>query len=573
VKLTGKRAAYLQKVGFKSRAAEIGYFNFDNTGAYAPVKTAIEISNNKLSIDGTNATATVSVTPLKLTKDIVLKAPAGFSVSPEIIPAGAGTTNITVTYNSSLANMTGQLVLRSGITYAYIDLTGTGTPLPEKDLSSNPVYPGGSDTEFLVGDAEGFTPSNNGYTVEFSAKTPAAISFVDPFAITSKGVGFESSVKRESFVMKNTTLGWLDKILADKASQAQGGSGVFYPDDEFHTYRYAVAPDNRVHIYRDGVLVDQIRTKDLGLQPAFLEGEGDVEENLLVNGSFEGEYEYIADDPASKILGTLEGWNIAANDRWNSEQFIDKQEIAGVSDFTNHTLRVQRYAWQNGWGAAEYSQIVDVVPGETYTFSALAKGGYSSRISSYLGSFRIQEVKGTQLLNEKKIDVNSDTWQEYSMNYTTSATAKQVRVVLYLERGDTWSQNAAMDIDNVKLTGKRAAYLQKVGFKSRAAEIGYFNFDNTGAYAPVKTGIDLEISGIRDVPGTDPQIFAYKNANLLFFKNIPEKTDISVYNASGVLVTKNNNYSGEGIHLPQKGIYMAVIRKGTEIHTTVKILY
>jgi hypothetical protein len=89
----------------------------------------------------------------------------------------------------------------------------------------------------------------------------------------------------------------------------------------------------------------------------------------------------------------------------------------------------------------------------------------------------------------------------------------------------------------------------------------------------VKTGIDLEISGIKDVPVTDPQIFAYKSANLLFFKNIPEKTDISVYNASGVLVIKNNNYSGEGIHLPQKGFYTAVIRKGTEIHTTVKILY
>src|SRR5690606_10209967 len=114
---------------------------------------------------------------------------------------------------------------------------------------------------------------------------------------------------------------------------------------------------------------------------------------------------------------------------------IDKQEIAGVSDFTNHTLRVQRYAWNNGWGAAEYGQIVDVVPGETYTFSALAKGGYSEGLSQYLGSLRIQEVKGTQLLNEKMVEVNSDTWQEYSMDYTTSATAKQVRVVLYLERG------------------------------------------------------------------------------------------------------------------------------------------
>ena len=372
--------------------------------------------------------------------------------------------------------------------------------------------------------------------------------------------------------MKNTTLGWLDKILADKSAQAQGGSGVFYPDDEFHTYRYAVTPDNRVHIYRDGVLVDQLRTKDLGLQPTFLEGEANAEENLLVNGNFEGEYEYIAADPASKILGSLEGWNIAANDRYNSEQFVDKQEIAGVSDFTNHTLRVQRYAWNNGWGAAEYSQIVDVVPGETYTFSALAKGGYSSRISSYLGSLRVQEVKGTQLLNEKKIDVNSDTWQEYSMNYTTSATAKQIRVVLYLERGDTWSQSAAMDLDNVKLTGKRAAYLQKVGFTSRAAEIGYFNFDNTGAYAPISTGIDLN-TGIEDVRNTNPEIFAYKDANLLFFKNITDGAVISIYNASGVLVIKNNNYNGEGIHLPQKGFYMAVIKKGTEIHTTVKILY
>jgi hypothetical protein len=566
-KLTGQRAAYQQQIGFNSRIAEIEYFNFDATGAYAPLKKEIALSVNKIAINGTNNIAILTVTPKNINKSISLRATSGFSVSPEEIPAGSGATEVTVTYKSSLEKTSGKLILRSDMLYAYADLTGTGTPLPEKDLSVNPVYSNGDDAAFSISDAEGFTPGDKGYTIEVSAKPLAAISYINPFAITNEGVGFQGFIQREAIGVSNSTLGW-NRLFINPLSL----NNKFYPDDEFHTLRYSVTPDKRIFVYRDGNLLDIVHTHDFGLQPSFQDGAGDYEENLLVNGDFEGEYSYIADDPDSKILATLEGWHIAVDSRWNSEQYIETQEIGKEYDFNNHVLKVNRFAWENGWNAAEYGQIIGVVPGQTYTFSALAKGGYSSRVGGYLGSLRVQEVKGVQLINEKTVDITSDDWQEYSLDYTPSASATQIRALIYLERGDTWSESADMYIDNAKLSGQRAAYQQQIGFNSRIAEIKYFNFDATGAYAPPFSGFTVEPPvGINNI-SDNKEITASVRSGVLYLSNVPSSSVVSIYNASGSLVGKTGVYSGAGIRLPQKGFYVAIVKADGRIRS-LKVVY
>lgn len=48
---------------------------------------------------------------------------------------------IIITLNSTLPVTEGRIILRSGDARAYVNVTGYGTPLEEKNLSQNPVYP------------------------------------------------------------------------------------------------------------------------------------------------------------------------------------------------------------------------------------------------------------------------------------------------------------------------------------------------------------------------------------------------------------------------------------------------
>ena len=129
-----------------------------------------------------------------------------------------------------------------------------------------------------------------------------------------------------------------------------------------------------------------------------------------------------------------------------------------------------------------------------------------------------------------------------------------------------------MQVDDVKLTGERASYQQKTGFLARYADISYFNYDLSGAYAPVSEGIDISVTGIEDLSNNDIGITASVRSGLLFLNHIPASSEVLVYNASGTFLRKENNYSGSDILLPQRGVYFAVIRNGNETKS-VKVVY
>lgn len=428
-----------------------------------------------LVIEGTHQSATFTVSGRDLQSDqaVSISVSAGFSVSPSTIPANAKNTKVTVTLNSFKKVTAGQLVLRSGDVRSYVNLQGYGSSLPSKDLSQKPVYQGGKEAQFAK-TLNGSDFSNSGYTLEFKVNTNDQNNEFAPFAVTDKGVGFKAYVNASGLGIYNAAD---KKGFSNPVTSVDGGLGKFYNNDgRSHVYRYAVTPDNVLFIYRDGLAIDTIRAIDYGLQPDFATETGDPVENLLKNPGFEGSFEL-----RGKIARAIEGWSILIGDIYNSEQYIQRQEITNEQDCDNHVLQMKRYKWSDGWSSAEVSQVIDVAPDEPYTLSALVRGGIKEE-GALLGKIKIEEVQDGSL--GTSVEVSSDNWETYSMDYTTSAKCKQLRILFYLERDKRGATITPLEIDNVKLTGKSRTYTPRIGFNNKLANVEYFNYDLTGAYAP-----------------------------------------------------------------------------------------
>ncbi|MCS2593414.1 hypothetical protein NXX56_23125 [Bacteroides thetaiotaomicron] len=157
----------------------------------------------------------------------------------------------------------------------------------------------------------------------------------------------------------------------------------FYNNDgQAHIYRFAITPDNRAFIYRDGIPVDSVRIIDYAPQPNFAEKVGKPVENLLKNPNFEGEFDI---NPETKLVSRVEGWDVVISDRWNSEQQILPEEIDNNQDLDNHVFEIRPYKWAAGWSDGILMQVVDVVPNENYTLSALLKGGIAKKEGKLTG--------------------------------------------------------------------------------------------------------------------------------------------------------------------------------------------
>jgi len=558
VKLTGMSRALSPMAGFTSEGADLAYFTYDTTGAYAPLTTAINASVDTLTIDGTGSTETFTVSTENLIADVQVSVTHGFSVTPATIKAGSGDVTVTVTNETTLSRNTGRVILRSADVRKYVQLVSFGTPLEQKDLSQSPVYTG-SDEEQTFTD---FQPGENGYTVEFKVRTDAAGKTFKPFAVSGDKVGFSSYVGETSLGLYNGTWG---KGISNPAN-----GGTFYNNDGlYHTYRYAVTRDGRVVIYRDGLTVDTLRTADFALNPDWCNETGDPERNLIKNPGFEGEYDF---SKSYNITNRIEGWDVDPWDQYNSYQDIVREERSNDVDQDNHVLEVHRYMWNAGWGAAQISQIVDVAPNEVYSFSALAKGGIKSD-GKKLGSLRIEDMQNSD--NNVIIPVTSDSYQTYASDFETRATTKQIRVVCYLER-DSWGASiSALKVDDVKLTGMSRMPSPMAGFTSEGADLAYFTYDTTGAYAPMTTAITPH--DITDETAVDEvlqhNIVWRVVGNQLMLNGLHEGSNVRLYNMSGALVEMRSSQSGQAaLTLPGRGIYVCTIESAGK-KQTIKIMY
>ena len=551
VKLTGKSRVYKQMIGYENDGAEIEYMKYDLSGAYAPLASAIAVSSDSMLIKGTGAsqTFTVSASALQSDKPIKITAPAGFSVSPAELPYNAENAEVTVTNTSTKKGTYGKLVLRSGSARAYVHLWGEGTPLERKDISSNQnIAVEGSDGA-EVAEADGFVPDmSKGYTVEFRAKTSDLKGGVYPYFLTNDGLGFKGYVSGEGMGKYNST-------SELSISNPYMVSGSFYNDDEeYHTYRYAVTPDKRVFIYRDGLAIDTVRMADLGGQADWTDETGDYVENLVKNPGFEGEWDWSA---SRNIVTDIEGWNVNPFDQYNSTQTIANCEIDNVQDYDNHALEVRRYMWSDGWAAGEISQVVDVAPNETYSFSALAKGGLKDD-GTILGSLRIREVQDSE--KGKNISVTSDEFETYATDYTTSAECKQLRISCYLER-DKWGASiSALTVDNVKLMGKSRSYKQMVGYTNVGSDIEYFTYDLTGAYAPSVSEIS-DNTAIGDIESSDNGVKVYVDNGYVYVTGVSDDAVAVLYDLSGKMLERRELSNGNGLALPYKGVFIVKVNE------------
>ena len=400
------------------------------------LQTSTEEHLPLLTINGTNASSSFIVnSEALLGKEITITAPNGFTVTPTVIAANSGKQKVKVTLNSTKRLTEGKIILRSGDIRSYIKVKGFGTALPVKDIAASPVYKKGNDTEFT----KAFTPNSKGYTIEFKIKTDDSEKNFYPYFVNEKGYGFKAYITSNEIGLFNA---YKKEINNPATNGKAGGKGKFYNNDgQAHVYRFAITPDNRAFIYRDGIPVDSVRIIDYAPQPNFAEKVGKPVENLLKNPNFEGEFDV---NPETKLVSRVEGWD-----------------------------------------------VVDVVPNESYTLSALLKGGIAKKEGKLTGKMIIEEVQDP----EKKVitEIASDNWETYSMDYTTSAECNQIRVSFTVGRGGWGNDIGAVRVDNAKLTGTSRTYSPKFGFIDNTADVEYFTIDESGAYAPAQPEITINI--------------------------------------------------------------------------------
>ncbi len=453
-------------------------------------KEKTEVANtSKLTIHGYGNIGNIQVSPMNMQTDVVtVSATAGFEVTPTSFAAGSDG-KVEVKLTSTKARTTGKIIFRSGDMRYTVDVEGINDALPVKELSKSPVYTKGGEGKFKNTD---FNPSEKkGYTVEFKVKIAEDGNEFYPYAVDKSGNGFRAYITSAGIGLFHAA----DKggsLTNPATGKEEGGKGIFYNNDgATHVYRFAVTPDNHAFIYRDGLPVDTLRLQDFGKQADWATGNGEMKENLLVNPNFEGEYENFDVKDANTVVKTLAGWQVSIQDYWCSQSFVAREEIDNQQDFNNHILRVTPYKWNNNWGGSDINQIVDVVPGETYTLTALAKGGIRKQGGSLAGSICIEEVQD----REKKavIQVASDSWETYSTDFTTSANCKQIRVAFRNEAGRHSEDRSPLEFDNVKLTGKARIYSPQIGFDNQQAVVEYFTYDMSGAYAPAQPTLHIEI--------------------------------------------------------------------------------
>ena len=562
-RLTGVSRLPEAQLGFESLDADVAYFAYDATGAYAPAFAELATSVSSLSIDGTGSSESFTVNASHLTGDISVSATNGFSVSPSVLPAGTSTANITVTHLTTLSRKEGKVILRSGDMRAYVDLVGHGTPLAVKDISGSPAYSGGG-SEGMDFDASPLDASK-GYTIEIKARTDDAGDMVYPYALTADGIGFKSYIGSSTLGMYNGA----NTFISDEVISNPSNGGTFYNTDGlYHTYRYAVTPDERVFVYRDGIAVDTFRLADLALQPEWSVENGDIEKNLLKNGDFEGEWDF---SKSRNIVTRIEGWDVYPYDQYNSTQEIISQERDNDVDQNNHVLSMDRYMWNAGWAAGEVSQIVDVAPNEIYSFSALARGGMKDGES--LGSIRIYDLQNAD--NTVTVPVTGESYQKYAADFETKSNTKQVRVSFYLERASWGASVSSLQVDDARLTGVSRLPEAQLGFESLDADVAYFAYDATGAYAPMIPGLTIsEIqSAIEHATATDGTIRADVSNGLLSLTGIREGSLVLVYNQAGTLTNSLSGYTeGTKLPLPTRGLYIVAVIYENE-RQVLKVLF
>lgn len=479
--LIGDKAIGKGLVGVEAAAgSEVEYVRYTAGEALAPAEPSISLSEESLSIRGTGKGVNVKITGVNLNpgEDIRVIAPEGIRVIPDHVPYNAKGNIVRVIMNSTVNRLNAKVIFRSGTTRTALDVEGRGTPLEEKVLSENPVYTG-SDKTWT---APAFNPGDDGYTVEFRARTSKAAAEMAFTGVTAEGAVKAFAAGENAGVYNG----------ADKENRVRLNA-----DAEYHTWRYAMTPDSRVYVYRDGAPVDTMLVADYANPAGLPTTPGEKIDNMLHNPGFEGATRtyVMADDPDGSVFHNyVEGWTILdGSNGWNSRTYIEKAVVSDDMGDDNHVLGLNRYQWEDGWSDSKVSQVIDVVPGQTYTFSVMAMGGYRSSDDKALGFIRIEEVQTPALGKETTLDKSRYDFARYSLSHKAGSKCTQLRVILGLNKAGKGNQVEMVKFDDACLTGQGVVLTPALSFAATAdADLEYFTYDDSGAYAPEMPHINLD---------------------------------------------------------------------------------
>lgn len=376
--------------------------------------------------------------------------------------------------------------------FAFMGSTMWGnTPLQEKDISQNPQVKGGNSCLLKPGD--GFNPSGE-YTVELKVKAgSAADAFIDIFGAAGVGKGYKFSILDSTFNYVNPMYADNPRILHYRKNS-----------NKEHVFRFAITNKDSVHVYRNGIFINVFSMRECPLPLEVIEKIGTEKSNLLVNGDFSNSEDigltYVQEEKVYTMIG-LNGWTVYPHDVWNSRFSLEDTD-------EGKAVKIRRYEWNAGgqWSDAKLSQVVNVAPESTYTFECMAMGGMLEGAKN--GYLQLQEVQSTG--RGKRIQIDSEEFKSYSMEYTTSADCKQLRLILGLTFPGAGEWNATPEVPiyvtKAQLKGKEAVpYEKALGFNcSTGVEIEYLSYDLTGAYAPVIADIITDKKEI-SIDGTQGQ--------------------------------------------------------------------
>lgn len=514
--LSGKDVTFTPQLVMRRNGAKLEYFTFDATGAYAPNMPHIDIDAEVIDFPRTLAeeTITVSTSDVKDVDKIELITTGNFIVEPEELVANTADSKVTVTFTGT-SDGSGSLLVKAGTFVKRVELHGTASDFERKDISANPVYTG-AEGMFRAGAESGFNPGKAGYTVELAGALERYSGGVfELCALNSRERGVNLVVSDE-FTATSPEIGNVDFITGDMVSNV----GDF-------VYRVAVSPDNMAYVFKDGELLD---TVDLTGIPADIEfirdGESVDCDNLVRNGKFNGAYSYTQYEEAY-MLSSLSGWYTSGIDEWNARAYV----VADADSPGENIINLQRYDWNPGWADAVISQVVNVVPGETYTFSAEVRGG--SEKGHNVAFMNITEVENG-LSRSLNVSNASGDFSTRTISYKAGENCHQLKLSFSLASTGVEGNGpkCSFYVKNVSLSGKKPLFNPGIILKSDGSfRLKYFTYDLGVAYFPAEwSGVDNEIA-------EDPGAIRHTvEPGLLTVSGITEGACIRIYNLSGTTV-------------------------------------
>jgi hypothetical protein len=551
VRLEGYARQLTPKLGFEKANTNMAYFTYDLTGAYAPILPNISIGSDdeEITFDHTLAERKLKVsTSNVLGNEVKLTATGNFVVEPSVIPANSGDVDVTVTF-VGLKDSEGALRITADAMTAEYHLSGTASELEQRDLSTGSATLD-SNGNLELTSANGFNPGLAGYTVELKGELERDMggSF-EISAVNSNEVGFTVSISEE-FMATAYDRGTI-RFIGGEDNTNIGNN----------TYRLTVAPDNSMLVFKNSELIETLNLKDYPINSKFIRsGESVQSDNLLRNPGFSGNYEYTQYDEAY-MLSSLEGWTLSGIDEWNARAYLN----ADSDNPGNNILSIERYEWNAGWADGIATQVVNVVPGETYTFSALLRGGAGSGYNlAYMG----YEEVGTGVSKSMNVSSSSNDFAQKSMTFKASQNCNQVRLMFWVKAsGEKPGPKCKFYIKDVALDGAKPVYNTALYLHSDGDfKINYFNYDLTGAYVPVG------FSDLDDVELPEAKLEAATLGGNLYLNGVAQGATVRVYNTSGMLITQISNYcNNTAIALPQTGIYIVAVADNSGVQT-LKVL-